>query len=41
MACDKDGNTGSQFFVTFESAPCLDGTKHTIIGRVLKGKETI
>ena len=41
MAADKDGNTGCQFFITFHEAPCLNNQKHTIIGRLLKGKETI
>ena len=41
MACDAEGKTGSQFFVTFSAMPCLDKSKHTIIGRVLKGKHVV
>ena len=41
MAADKEGNTGCQFFVTLQEMPCLNDEKHTIIGRLLKGKDTI
>ena len=40
MAADEDGNTGCQFFVTLQEMPSLNGSKHTIIGRLLKGSET-
>ena len=41
MSADKDGNTGCQFFITLQEAPCLNDTSHTIIGRLIKGKETL
>lgn len=41
MAADKDGNTGCQFFVTLQETPCLNGSSHTIIGRLLNGKSTL
>ena len=40
MAADAEGNTGCQFFVTLAEAPHLNKSKHTIIGRLLRGKET-
>ena len=41
MSANAKGETGCQFFVTLDSLPVLNGTKHTIIGRLLKGKETL
>ena len=41
MSANKQGQTGCQFFITLDTMPALDGTAHTIIGRLLKGKETI
>ncbi len=41
MGANKDGHTGCQFFITLDTMPALDGTSHTIFGRLLKGKETI
>ena len=41
MSANKEGHTGCQFFITLDSLPALNETKHTIIGRLFKGKETI
>ena len=41
MSADKEGNTGCQFFITLQEAPCLNETSHTIIGRLVKGRETL
>ena len=41
MSADKDGNTGCQFFITLQEAPCLNDSSHTIIGRLIKGKDTL
>ena len=41
MSANAKGETGCQFFLTLDALPALNGTKHTIIGRLLKGKETI
>lgn len=39
-ANDK-GETGSQFFVTLDSMPSLNGSSNTIFGRLLKGTRTL
>jgi cyclophilin family peptidyl-prolyl cis-trans isomerase len=41
MSSNDKGHTGSQFFITLDKASCLDNTKHTIIGRLLKGKDVL
>ena len=41
MSANKEGQTGCQFFITLDSMPALNGTKHTIIGRLFKGTETV
>ena len=41
MSANEKGETGCQFFITLDTMPALNGTSHTIIGRLFKGKETI
>ena len=41
MSANRNGQTGCQFFITLDALPPLDGSDHTIIGRLLKGKETL
>ena len=38
MAANEKGETGSQFFITTDTLQPLDGSKHTIIGRLVRGK---
>ena len=41
MSANRDGHTGCQFFITLDPLPALNGTKHTIIGRLFKGVDTV
>ena len=41
MAANNAGQTGSQFFITTDKLTPLNGSKHTIIGRLIRGKSTI
>ena len=41
MSANKEGQTGCQFFITLDRMPALNGTDHTIIGRLFKGRDTI
>ena len=38
---NDDGQIGSQFFITLTEMPPLNGSHHTIFGRLLKGTRTI
>ncbi len=40
-SANKDGKIGSQFFITLDSLPALNGSDHTIFGRALTGIEAI
>ena len=41
MSANRHGETGCQFFITLDALPALNGTCHTIIGRLFKGTDTI
>ena len=41
MSANQRGETGCQFFITLDTLPALNGTSHTIIGRLFKGKDTL
>ena len=41
MAANEKGETGSQFFVTTDVLQPLNGSPHTIIGRMVRGKATL
>lgn len=40
-ASNSEGHIGSQFFITLDSLPVLDGSDHTVFGRLVSGRETI
>ena len=40
-AANDKGRTGSQFIVTLDALPSLDGSDHTIFGRLVSGRETL
>lgn len=40
-AANDEGRVGSQFIVTLDSLPLLNGSNHTIFGRLVTGRETI
>ena len=40
-SANEDGQVGSQFFITMTELPALNGSKHTIFGRLLKGTRTL
>ena len=37
---NSEGHTGCQFMLTLDSLPPLDGSDHTIFGRLISGRET-
>ena len=41
LSANDKGETGCQFFITLDTMPALNGSSHTIIGRLFRGKETI
>ena len=41
LSSNKEGRTGCQFFITLQEMPALDGSGHTIIGRMVQGKDTL
>lgn len=40
-SANPQGKVGSQFIVTLDSLPPLDGSDHTIFGRLVSGRETL
>ena len=40
-SANDEGEVGSQFFITMTELPPLNGSNHTIFGRLLKGTRTI
>jgi cyclophilin family peptidyl-prolyl cis-trans isomerase len=40
-SADSEGRIGSQFFITLDSLPTLDGSDNTIFGRLVSGREAI
>lgn len=40
-SANKEGKVGSQFFITLGALPSLNGSDHTVFGRLLKGKDVI
>lgn len=37
---NSEGQTGCQFMLTLDALPPLDGSDHTIFGRLISGRET-
>ena len=40
-AANEKGEVGSQFIITLDALPSLNGSDHTIFGRLLSGRETL
>jgi len=40
-SANDQGETGSQFFITLQELPALNGSRNTIFGRLLKGTRTL
>ena len=40
-AANSEGRIGSQFVLTLDSLPVLNGSDHTIFGRLVSGRETV
>ena len=41
MSANEEGRTGCQFFITLDELPPLDGSDHTIFGRLIRGTDTV
>lgn len=41
MSANSNGETGCNFFVTLDSLNPLNDSDHTIIGRLIKGRDVI
>ena len=41
MSANAERRTGCQFFITLDELPALDGSDHTIFGRLIKGTDTL
>ncbi|CDW84367.1 peptidyl-prolyl cis-trans [Stylonychia lemnae] len=40
-SANSQGHVGCQFFVTLDSLPALNGSNHTVFGRMISGADTI
>lgn len=40
-SANDEGEVGSQFLITLDSLPALNGSDHTVFGRLISGRETI
>ena len=40
-SANEEGQTGCQFFITLQELPPLNGSKHTIFGRLVNGSKIL
>jgi len=40
-SANEEGEIGCQFMITLDKLPALNGSNHTIFGRLISGTETI